>query len=155
MHCSRCLSDHSVDSPCTPVPRARHGTSLLGESHPHGGESSEQAPPGSWDVWIRHPEGVSVHGMELGKGGLFLSCAEPFPALFTRLELTLRLAGEEFACEGEVVRHVDSAHARTWGVSAGIGVQLLPPSPQLRDFLSRARHSRHEDGLVPELLTSR
>lgn|GEM_PF-5240442 len=155
MHCSRCLSDHSVDSPCTPVPRARHGTSLLGESHPHGGECSGEAPPWSWDVWIRTPEGVDVHGLELGKGGLFLSCAEPFPPLFTRLELTLRLAGEEFACEGEVVRHVDFAHARTWGVSAGIGVQLLPPSPQLRDFLSRARGSRHEDSPVSELLTSR
>ncbi|MFY2556017.1 hypothetical protein ACN469_00080 [Corallococcus terminator] len=145
MHCSRCLSKHSADSPCTPAPRARHGTSLLSESQ----------APWSWDVRIRHPEGVDVHGLELGKGGLFLSCAEPFPPLFTRLELTLRLAGEEFACHGEVVRHVDNAHARTWGVSAGIGVQLLPPSPQLRDFLSRARTSRHEEGPTPEPLTSR
>ncbi|NTX35212.1 hypothetical protein HUA78_12220 [Myxococcus sp. CA033] len=136
MHCALCLSEHSADSLCTPQPRARHGTSLLGESLPHGDKAAE---PWSWDVWIRHPEGVDVHGLELGKGGLFLSCSEPFPPLFTRLELTLRLAGEEFACEGEVVRHVDSAHARTWGVSAGIGVQLLPPSPRLRDFLAQTR----------------
>lgn len=141
MHCSRCLSDHSVDSSCTTLPLARHG--------------GEASTPWPWDVWIRNPEGVDVHGLELGKGGLFLSCAEPFPPLFTRLELTLRLAGEEFPCEGEVVRHVDSAHAHTWGVSAGIGVQLLPPSPRLREFLSRARNPRHEDSLAPEPLTSR
>jgi len=94
---------------------------------------------GTWGVRVRHPEGVEAHGVELGRGGLFLHCAEPFPPLFTRLSLTLWLGGEEVPCEGEVVRHVDAAHARVWEVSPGIGVQLVSPCPRLRELFERVR----------------
>lgn len=128
MHCELCLSEHTSNLPCGP---------------------SSRTP--TWGVHVHHPQGVEAHGVEIGKGGLFLSCSEPFPALFTRLELTLWLAGEALDCEGEVVRHVDPAHARAWGMSPGIGVQLLPTSPRLKELLSRARATRHEDAATSDV----
>ncbi|WP_194869512.1 PilZ domain-containing protein [Myxococcus sp. AB025B] len=130
MHCERCLSEHSDALPCPPAAR-RHATS---RTSPHRPVTWTPAP---CDVRIQHPQGLQAHRVEVSKGGLFLGCEEPFPPLFTRLSLTLRLGGEDFTCEGEVVRHVDTAHARTWGSTAGIGVQLQPPPPRLRELLSR------------------
>jgi serine/threonine-protein kinase len=66
-----------------------------------------------------------------------MCCAEPFPTLFTRLEFTLLLGGEEVECVGEVVRHVDSAQARAWRMSPGVGLQFINPSPALREHLAR------------------
>ncbi|WP_338871443.1 PilZ domain-containing protein [Myxococcus stipitatus] len=130
MHCELCLLEHATNARCPHRPRKPRPS-----SHHHG-----TAQPHPCPATIR-VQGLQAQGVEIDRGGLFLSCEEPFPPLFTRLELTLRLAGEDFTCTGEVVRHVDAAHARTWGSSAGIGVQLLPAPPRLRELLSRARAS--------------
>jgi serine/threonine-protein kinase len=85
---------------------------------------------------------VVVHCSELNRGGLFMCCAEPFPPLFTRLEFTLQLGGEEVECVAEVVRHVEPAQARAWRMTPGVGLQFLHPSPRLRDLLMRLRPAR-------------
>ncbi|WP_164017788.1 protein kinase domain-containing protein [Pyxidicoccus trucidator] len=102
-------------------------------------------PPLTWLAKVRRRTGsgeVEVRCTELSKGGLFMCCAEPFPRLFTRLEFTLLLAGEVVPCSGEVVRHVDSAQARAWGMSPGVGVQFLNPSARLRELIHRVQPHR-------------
>ncbi len=102
-------------------------------------------PPLTWVAKVRRRAGsgdVEVRCTELSKGGLFMCCAEPFPRLFNRLEFTLLLAGEEVQCAGEVVRHVDSAQARAWGMSPGVGVQFINPSAQLRELIHRVQPHR-------------
>lgn len=102
-------------------------------------------PPLTWVAKVRRRAGsgeVEVRCTELSKGGLFMCCAEPFPRLFNRLEFTLLLAGEEVTCAGEVVRHVDSAQARAWGMSPGVGVQFINPSARLRELIHRVQPHR-------------
>jgi serine/threonine-protein kinase len=108
-------------------------------------EPASVTPPLTWVARVRRRAGsedVEVRCTELSKGGLFMCCAEPFPRLFNRLEFTLLLAGEEVECAGEVVRHVDSAQARAWGMSPGVGVQFINPSPLLRDLIHRVQPHR-------------
>ncbi|MCP3101024.1 PilZ domain-containing protein [Myxococcus sp. K15C18031901] len=146
MHCELCLSDHAEDVPCHSqgahlgnrheAPRSACPR-RAGLSPRHRVEPLARVAP--WCVRVQHPEGVDVHGVELARGGLFLHCREPFPPLLTRLSLTLRLEGEDVACEGEVVRHVDAAHAHVWSGSPGIGVQLARPPPRLRELFERVR----------------
>ena len=92
---------------------------------------------------------VLVHCSELSRGGLFMCCAEPFPQLFTRLEFTLLLGGEQVECVGEVVRHVDSAQARAWRMSPGVGLQFINPSTRLRELLQKVRPPRRPS-LTPQ-----
>ncbi|MCY1017375.1 protein kinase domain-containing protein [Pyxidicoccus sp. MSG2] len=108
-------------------------------------EPSDVTPPLTWLARVRRRSGtdvVEVRCTELSKGGLFLCCAEPFPRLFHRLEFTLLLAGEEVECTGEVVRHVDSAQARAWSMSPGVGVQFINPSARLRELIHRVQPHR-------------
>lgn len=106
----------------------------------------EEAPiPQSWTAVVRRRNGtgaVEVQCTELSRGGLFMCCSEPFPQLFGQLAFTLMLDGVPVECEAEVVRHVDSAQARTWGMSPGVGLQFINPSAQLREYLRRLRPSR-------------
>jgi serine/threonine-protein kinase len=98
-----------------------------------------------WEARVRRRNGageVVVQCTELSRGGLFMCCSEPFPQLFTRLSFTLRLDGVPVDCVGEVVRHVDSAQASTWGMSPGVGLQFINPSPQLREHLRQLSPSR-------------
>jgi serine/threonine-protein kinase len=107
---------------------------------------TETEPPQSWVARVRRRNGagaVEVQCTELSRGGLFMCCSEPFPQLFSRLEFTLMLGGVPVECMAEVVRHVDSAQARTWGMSPGVGLQFINPSSQLREYLRRLRPS-HE-----------
>jgi serine/threonine protein kinase len=106
---------------------------------------TEIEPPQSWVARVRRRNGagaVEVQCTELSRGGLFMCCSEPFPQLFSRLEFTLMLGGVPVECMAEVVRHVDSAQARTWGMSPGVGLQFINPSAQLREYLRRLRPSR-------------
>jgi serine/threonine-protein kinase len=115
--------------------------------------SREQAaitPPLTWLARVRRRVGngeLEVRCTELSKGGVFMCCAEPFPRLFTRLEFTLLLAGETVECAGEVVRHVDSAQARAWGMPQGVGVQFINPSARLRELIHRVQP--HRPGTPP------
>jgi len=105
----------------------------------------EAATPQSWTARVRRRNGagaVEVQCTELSRGGLFMCCSEPFPQLFGRLEFSLILDGVPVECVAEVVRHVDSAQARTWGMSPGVGLQFINPSAQLREYLRRMRPSR-------------
>ncbi len=105
----------------------------------------ETERPQSWVAKVRRRNGagvVEVQCTELSRGGLFMCCSEPFPQLFNRLEFSLVLEGLAVECVAEVVRHVDSAQARTWGMSPGVGLQFINPSPQLREYLRRLRPSR-------------
>jgi serine/threonine-protein kinase len=106
---------------------------------------TDTEPPRSWVARVRRRNGagaVEVQCTELSRGGLFMCCSEPFPQLFSRLEFSLMLDGVPVECMAEVVRHVDSAQARTWGMSPGVGLQFINPPAQLRDYLRRLRPSR-------------
>ncbi|WP_239014932.1 serine/threonine-protein kinase [Archangium violaceum] len=106
-------------------------------------EPNDPTPPPTWAARVRHDTGsVVVHCSEISRGGVFMCCAEPFPELFTRLEFTLQIGGEEVECVGEVVRHVDSSQARTWRMSPGVGLQFINPSARLRELLMRLRPPR-------------
>jgi serine/threonine-protein kinase len=101
--------------------------------------------PRLWEARVRRRNGageVAVQCTELSRGGVFMCCAEPFPQLFTQLVFTLVLDGKPVECVGEVVRHVDSAQARTWSMPPGVGLQFINPSPQLRDYLRQLRPAR-------------
>ena len=116
-------------APSTPIP-----------APPSLPEPNDPTPLPTWTARVRRDQGsgsVVVHCSELSRGGLFMCCAEPFPPLFTRLEFTLLLGGEEVECVAEVVRHVDSVQARAWRMSPGVGLQFLNPSPTLREHLLR------------------
>jgi serine/threonine-protein kinase len=105
----------------------------------------EETPPPSWVARVHRRNGageVEVRCTELTRGGLFMCCSEPFPRLFTQLEFTLLLGGEVVECVGEVVRHVDTAQARAWGMSPGVGLQFINPSARLRDLLQRVQPMR-------------
>jgi serine/threonine protein kinase len=110
----------------------------------------EPLVPRTWVAHVHRRNGagdVEVQCTELSRGGLFMCCAEPFPRLFTRLEFTLLLAGEEVECAGEVVRHVDSVQARAWGMPQGVGVQFINPSARLRELIHRVQP--HRPGTPP------
>jgi eukaryotic-like serine/threonine-protein kinase len=100
--------------------------------------------PHLWTARVHRRSGagaVEVQCTELNRGGLFMCCSEPFPQLFTRLEFTLLLDGQPMECVAEVVRHVDTAQARTWGMSPGVGLQFINPPAPLREYLRRLRPS--------------
>ncbi len=123
-----------IPSPTVPlrVPRA------------HLARASAQEPQ-LWEARVRRGQGageVVVQCTELSRGGLFMCCSEPFPQLLTQLAFTLMLDGEPVECVGEVVRHVESAQARTWGMPPGVALQFINPSAQLREHLRRLRPSR-------------
>jgi serine/threonine-protein kinase len=114
-------------------------------------EPNDPTPLPTWTARVRRDKGggsVVVHCTELSRGGLFMCCAEPFPAVFTRLEFTLLLGGEELECVAEVVRHVDSAQARLWRMSPGVGLQFLNPSARLREQLARLLPPRRPSGSI-------
>ena len=103
-------------------------------------DPNDPTPPPTWTARVRRGNdsgSVVVHCNELSRGGLFMCCAEPFPQIFTRLEFSLLIGGEEVECVGEVVRHVDSAQARAWRMSPGVGLQFINPSARLRELLMR------------------
>jgi serine/threonine-protein kinase len=103
-------------------------------------EPNDPTPPPTWMARVRRGNGagsVVVHCSELSRGGLFMCCAEPLPPLFTRLEFSLLIGGEQVECVGEVVRHVDPAQARARRMSPGVGLQFINPSPRLRELLTR------------------
>ncbi|HYO74535.1 MAG TPA: protein kinase [Archangium sp.] len=114
-------------------------------------DPNDPTPPPTWTARVRRAQdagSVVVHCNELSRGGLFMCCAEPFPPIFTRLEFTLQLGGEEMECVGEVVRQVDSAQARAWRMSPGVGLQFINPSPRLRELLMRL-HPPHRPSAAP------
>ena len=120
-------------------------------------EPNDPTPLPTWTARVRSDKGtgsVVVHCSELSRGGLFMCCAEPFPQLFTRLEFTLLLGGEELECVAEVVRHVDSAQARAWRMSPGVGVQFVNPSPKLREQLARLLPPRGASG-APQSMSAK
>lgn len=101
--------------------------------------------PQTWEARVRRRNGageVVVQCTELSRGGVFMCCSEPFPQLFTQLAFTLMLDGEAVECVGEVVRHVESAQARTWGMPPGVALQFINPSVQLREHLRKLRPAR-------------
>jgi serine/threonine-protein kinase len=73
--------------------------------------------------------------IHLSRGGLFACTGGPFPPLLSRLTLTLHGGGER-VCTVEVVRHVDEAQGRAWGMPAGFGVQFLEPSRMFQESLA-------------------
>ena len=116
-------------------------------------EPDDPTPLPTWTARVHRraaSQSVVVHCTELSRGGVFMCCAEPFPPLFTRLEFTLLLGGQEVECVGEVVRHVDSAQARAWRMSPGVGLQFINPSPVLREHLLRLGPVRDRPSAGPQ-----
>jgi len=79
------------------------------------------------DVDVLAEDGTTtrtVIGMDLSKDGVFLAAPSFAPPLFSSLTIAIHGGGGVQRLEGEVVRHVSSAQAETWGMSEGVGVQF-------------------------------
>ncbi|WP_395843954.1 serine/threonine-protein kinase [Cystobacter fuscus] len=125
-----------------PAPRVplRPSGRLPIPTFPSRPEPNDPTPPPTWTARVHLGSGVNqvvVHCSELHHDGLFMCCAEPLPALATRLEFTLQMGGEEVECVGEVVRQVDPLQARSRRQPPGVGLRFLHPSPRLRELLTR------------------
>jgi len=84
------------------------------------------------DVHVRFDtaeEAIAAHTVNLSREGLFLGMDPPRP-VGTRVRLLLRIAHEEFAVEGVVVRQVpDPDEPMTFHLTPGVGVFLTLTSP--------------------------
>ncbi|SEK50032.1 serine/threonine protein kinase [Stigmatella aurantiaca] len=131
----------------TPVPQAPSGkvaeTPLASE--PPAWNAPALPAPVDMMARVVLPPGTGpsrVHCTDLSRNGVFLCTGEPFPALRSRLSLTLELREQPLTCEGEVVHHVPAAQASAWGTRAGFAVQFLHLAPEARERLARALQGR-------------
>jgi serine/threonine-protein kinase len=81
-------------------------------------------------------EPVRLACTDLSRAGVFLCTDGALPPLRTRLPLTLELPGRNLPFTGEVVRHVTTAQASSWGMNAGFAVQFVDVSAEAREALS-------------------
>lgn len=84
-----------------------------------------------------------LSGTELTRGGFFACCEGTLPPLLSRPRVSLVLpGGQELTCVVEVVRHVDAALARAWGMPAGFGVQFADVTPALKEAVDSVLRGR-------------
>lgn len=79
---------------------------------------------------------------DLSRGGVFLCCEPPMPALFTRVEITLLHPEGTVDCEGDVVRHVAAEQAQAWGMKTGFAVQFTELNERARFGIERLVRGR-------------
>jgi serine/threonine-protein kinase len=77
--------------------------------------------------------GRDLPATDLSRGGVYLECAPPLPAVFSRAEVAVPGgAGEATPIPAEVVRVVQPADAKAWGMATGFALQFLPSTPAER-----------------------
>lgn len=132
------------------------------EVDPSGPPTVMLNPPPQSAIRARVLEGASwllgpLECTDVSRAGLFVASGAKPPPLMTRLSLMLELEGEEWRCEGDVVRHVTEEQARAWGMSAGFAVQFTELPPTLRERLESQQagraSSRTSPGAAPAKVT--
>ncbi|WP_338863539.1 protein kinase domain-containing protein [Myxococcus stipitatus] len=81
-------------------------------------------------------EFVSVRVGDVTVEGFFAAWAGPLPPLAAQLPVELSLGTRQVVCDCDVVRHVTSDEARTWGGASGLYVQFAGESA--RELLAHA-----------------
>lgn len=81
----------------------------------------------------------------ISKGGLFVRTEEP-PPMRARVEVQLETPDGAITLSAEVVHQIDAAAAANLGHPAGVGLQFVNLSPEVR-----ARIERYVDGLAARL----
>jgi serine/threonine-protein kinase len=75
---------------------------------------------------------------DVTRGGVYLECAPPLPAAFSRAVVTVPGGPEEStSIPAEVVRVVQPADAKAWGMATGFALQFLPVTPAERVAVDR------------------
>ncbi|HLT32026.1 MAG TPA: protein kinase [Myxococcaceae bacterium] len=134
--------------------RPTHELPAVEISPPPAGEVDSSGPPtillhpsSKAAIRARVTEGASwllgpLECTDVSRAGLFVATEAKPPPLMTRLSLMLELDGEEWRCEGDVVRHVTGEQARAWGMSAGFALQFAELPPALRERLEAQQTGR-------------
>jgi serine/threonine-protein kinase len=84
------------------------------------------------------PQARSFPAVQLTRGGVYLESGPPLPAPFSRAVVSVPEGGSGSApVPAEVVRVVQPAEAKAWGMAAGFALQFLPTTPAERAALER------------------
>jgi serine/threonine-protein kinase len=84
------------------------------------------------------PQARSFPAAEITRGGVYLESGPPLPAPFSRAVVSVPDGGSGSApVPAEVVRVVQPAEAKAWGMAAGFALQFLPATPAERAALER------------------
>ncbi len=114
-----------------------------------GRESGTAPPPASGAVTpapalslrvqlAGEPQSRPFLATDLTRGGVYLESAPPLPAPFSRAVVSVPDGGAgSTPVPAEVVRVVQPAEARAWGMAAGFALQFLPATPAERTALER------------------
>jgi len=113
------------------------GRESTGPAAPGAGPPTDR--PASIRVQLAgEPQARSFPATELTRGGVYLESDPPLPAPFSRAVVSVPDGGAGSApVPAEVVRVVQPAEARTWGMAAGFALQFLPSTPAERAALER------------------
>lgn len=79
---------------------------------------------------------LEVACLDLSKAGMFVCVEGVLPKAFTQVKVSLEVP-PGVLCDADVVRLVDAAQARAWGMVPGMGIQFLSPSPAFREHVVR------------------
>ena len=86
-------------------------------------------------------DGVSVArefpATQLSRAGVYLESGAPLPAPLSRVSVAVSDGGGASLVPGVVVRVVEPAEARAWGMAAGFALQFHPSTPAERAALER------------------
>ncbi|XXF79535.1 protein kinase [Myxococcaceae bacterium GXIMD 01537] len=144
----------------TPAERFEHAHALraaleaaLVEEKRAGPSRPAPAPALEWPARVVTRPGAPPERLvctELSRGGLFLRTEGALPPLFTRLTVTLDVAGAPPPLACEVVSHVTPEQAQQWGRAPGFGVQLVEGTPALRLALERLQRGEPAPAKDPE-----
>jgi serine/threonine protein kinase len=109
-----------------------------------GGPRPEPAPPvaarsASLRVQLAgEPQARSFPASELTRGGVYLESGPPLPAPLARALVSVPDGDSASSpVPAEVVRVVQPAEAKAWGMAAGFALQFLPSTPAERAALER------------------
>ena len=97
------------------------------------------APSASIRVQLAgEPQARPFPAAELTRGGVYLESGPPLPALLSRAVVSVPDGGSGASpVPAEVVRVVQPAEAKAWGMAAGFALQFLPTTPAERAALER------------------
>lgn len=108
---------------------------------PRAGHPAEPAggiQTGEHTVWMS--DGGAPRRMvarHLSRGGLVLPELDPQTPLFSRLDLVVGSPRSRARCTAEVVRRISAEQGKSWGMSPGVAIQFVSPTPEFRFEIER------------------
>jgi serine/threonine-protein kinase len=92
----------------------------------------------------------TLPGENLTRAGMFVQAHAPLPPLFTRIKLSIQRPQHAVDLEADVVRHVGTGQALSWGFSGpGFAVQFVNLNPMLREAIDRLLEGDDTEAPVP------